>query len=60
MFANSAIVVFGTLLVKIQTYLFSHKTYEPCREKTNILVSDLVLHKLGCARAVPKVRGQHG
>ena len=28
--------------------LYVHSIYEPCHEKTNVLVSNLVLHKPGC------------
>ena len=36
---------------KISSYQQLTKTFEPRYEKTNILVSDLVLHKLGCTAA---------
>ena len=39
---------FAFLMIQIQIVLVG-AVFEPCHEKTNILVSDLVQHKPGCA-----------
>ena len=36
---------------EIHAKVKSEPIYEPCHEKTNILVSDLVQHKPGCTAA---------
>ena len=39
--------IFDDILSFFHSFLHI-KTYEPCREKTNVLVSDQVTHKPGC------------
>ena len=45
---NVVLSPFNTNIVQLPNYRFFNKIYEPRREKTNVLVSDLVRHKPGC------------
>ena len=45
---KSKLLLSSRVIENSRTYCNITTTYEPCHEKTNILVSDRVLHKLGC------------